>query len=266
MPENYPHIGRIKEKVALITGAASGIGEAVAGLFAREGARVALADLNLAGAQATAREIIAQGGEALALALDVSSATDWQRVVAELLNQWGRLDILVNNAGISFAKPLVDMTLDEWRKLMAVNLDGVFLGTQQAIRVMRQAGGGSIINVASASGIKASAGASAYATSKAAVRMFSRAAALECAAAGIRINTVSPGGVQTPMWEEQAFWQSLKEQTGSAEAAWRALAEGVPLGRFAAPQEIAQAILYLASDESRFVTAADLVIDGGFTA
>ena len=266
MHEDHARTGRIEGKVALITGAASGIGEAVAILFAREGARVALADLDLEGARRAARDIAAQSGAALALALDVTSAADWQRAVDELLNAWGRLDVLVNNAGIGFAKPLTEMTYDEWRKVMAINLDGVFMGTQQAMRVMRQQQGGSIVNVASASGIKASAGASAYATSKAAVRMFSRAAALEGAAAGVRVNTVSPGGVRTPMWEEQAFWQSLKEQAGSAEAAWRSLAEGVPLGRFAAPAEVAQAILYLASDESRFVTAADLVIDGGYTA
>lgn len=266
MSEDGPASGRVHGKVALITGAASGIGEAAAAALAREGARVALTDLDLAGAERAARDITARHGTALAFALDVTAAADWQRVVDEVLSQWGRLDILVNSAGMAFAKPLADTTLDEWRKVMGVNLDGVFLGTRQAVGVMRQAGGGSIINVASASGTRASPGASAYAASKAAVHMFSKAAALECAEAGIRINTVSPGGVKTPMWEAQAFWQSLKAQTGSAEGAWQALAESVPLKRFAAPEEVAQLILYLASDESRYVTAADFRIDGGFTA
>ena len=252
--------------MALVTGAASGIGRATAVLLAREGALVGLGDLNEAGVQTACGEIVSAGGQAVGFALDVTSAADWDRVVNDLTSRWGRLDVLVNNAGISVAAPITGMRLDEWRKVMAVNLDGVFLGTQRAIRAMRQSGGGSIVNVASASGIKASAGASAYATSKAAVRMFSRAAALEAAPDRIRINTVSPGGVTTPMWEEMEFWQTLKEQTGSADGAWRILAEGVPLRRFAEPEEIAQAILYLASDESRFVTAADLVVDGGFTA
>jgi NAD(P)-dependent dehydrogenase (short-subunit alcohol dehydrogenase family) len=259
--------GRLAEKRALITGAASGIGKATAMLFAQEGAHVALTDIDRAGAQRAADAIVAQGGTAISDSLDVTSESDWRRVLGVLLERWKRLDVLVNNAGVSFARPVSEMLLAEWRKVIAVNLDGVFLGTKHGAIAMR-AGGGSIVNVASASGIKASAGASAYCASKAAVRMFSKTAALECAAAGdnIRINTVSPGGVMTPMWESMEFWRDLKDQTGSDEASYQALAEGVPLKRLATAEEVARAILYLASDESSFVTGADLVIDGGYTA
>jgi NAD(P)-dependent dehydrogenase (short-subunit alcohol dehydrogenase family) len=205
---------RLAKKTALITGAASGIGKATAILLAREGAKVGVADIDSNGAQNTASEIVSLGGTAVPYALDVTSDDDWQRVINDLLKKWERLDILVNNAGISFASPLVEMSLAEWRKVFAVNLDGVFLGTKHGAAAMRKGGGGSIINVASASGIKAGAGASAYCASKAAVRMFSKVAALECAQNGdnIRINTVSPGGVITPMWENMEFWQDIKNK------------------------------------------------------
>lgn len=260
--------GRVAGKTALVTGAASGIGKATALLLAAEGAKAAVADINVSGAQQAAQEVAAGGGAAMAYELDVTSEREWERVLADLLEKWQRLDILVNNAGISHAKPFTEMTVEEWRQVLAVNLDGVFLGTKHGTQTMRKNGGGSIINIASASGIKASAGASAYCASKAAVRMFSRVAALECAQNGdnIRVNTISPGGVMTPMWEGMQFWQELKQNTGSAAASWQTLAAGIPLKRFAQPEEIAQAVLYLASDASRFVTAADLVIDGGYTA
>src|SRR5574341_16715 len=235
--------GRLAEKTALITGAASGIGKATAILLAREGAKVGVADIDENGAQNTASEILSWDGTAVAYALDVASEQEWQRVIDDLLQKWERLDILVNNAGISFAKPLTEMSLAEWRRVFAVNLDGVFLGTKHGMIAMRKGGGGSIINVASASGIKAGPGASAYCASKAAVRMFSKAVALECAQNGdnIRVNTVSPGGVMTPMWESMGFWQDLKKQTGSAEASWQAMSQDLPLKRFAKPEEIAAA-------------------------
>ncbi len=159
------------------------------------------------------------------------------------------------------------MTLSEWQRVMAVNLDGVFLGTKHGVRAMRKGTGGSIINVASASGLKASAGASAYCASKAAVRMFSKAVALECAQNDdrIRVNTVFPSGVISPMWESMEFWQEIKAKAGSEEAAWQVMSQAIPLKRFARPEEIAQAILYLSTDEAGFVTGADFVIDGGFT-
>jgi NAD(P)-dependent dehydrogenase (short-subunit alcohol dehydrogenase family) len=187
-------------------------------------------------------------------------------VIAEVIDKCGKLDLLVNNAGISMASHISGTSLEAWRKVMAVNLDAVFLGTRHAAMTMQKTGGGAIINVASASGIKPAAGAGAYSTSKAAVRMFSKVAALEYAESNIRVNTVSPGGVETPMWDRMEFWQQLKGQTGSDEATYEAMAQGVPLKRFARPEEVARAILYLASDESSYVTAADITIDGGFSA
>src|SRR5262249_50202011 len=164
--------------------------------------------------------------------------------------------------------PVADMSLDDWRRVLAVNLDGIFLGTKHAIRAMRTSGG-SIVLVSSASGLKAVPGASAYSASKAAGCMFARNAAKECADAGlaIRVNTVCPGAVKTPLWRTMPFFQELIARHGSEEAAFQAMTEGQPAGaRFAEPEEIAQAILYLASDESRFVTGSDLVIDAGFRA
>jgi 3(or 17)beta-hydroxysteroid dehydrogenase len=187
----------------------------------------------------------------------------------QIIQMGGQLDIVVNCAGISFACPVVDMSLRDWRRVMAVNLEGVFLGTQQAIRVMRQhSRSGSIVNVSSAAGIKAQPGASAYCTSKAAVSMFSKVAALECLRNGdkIRVNTVSPGGVKTPMWKTMPFFQELMAKEGGEEEAFQALVRSSPYERFALPEEIALAILYLASDESLYVTGTDLVIANGDTA
>src|SRR5207237_290263 len=172
---------RIRGKAALVTGAGSGIGRATAVLFAREGARVLLTDLDPAG-EAVADSIRAEGGEAHFLRHDVTDEPSWAAAVRRALEAFGRLDVLVNNAGISFAKPLGEMTLAEWRRLMAVNLDGVFLGTREAVRAMRGSGGGAIVNVSSASGLVGSPTASAYCASKGGVRLFTKAVALEVAA------------------------------------------------------------------------------------
>jgi NAD(P)-dependent dehydrogenase (short-subunit alcohol dehydrogenase family) len=176
------------------------------------------------------------------------------------------LHVLVASAGISFARPLIETSLEEWRKVLSVNLDGVFLGLKHGIPAIAKSGGGSIVVVSSASGIKAAAGAGAYAASKAALRLLAKTAALECAKSGIRVNTILPGGVETPMWRTMPFFRDLIAQLGSEEAAFHALGAAAPLGRIAKAEEIADAILYLASDESRFVTGAELVIDGGYTA
>lgn len=258
---------RLADKCALITGAASGIGRAAAILFAREGAHVAVSDLDEAAAQDVADEIKEAGGVASPHGLDVREEALWERVIGTVVEDWGGLDILVANAGISFAKSVTDMTLEEWRRVHAVNLDGVFLGTKHAIIAMREAGrGGSIVIVSSASGLKASAGASAYVSSKAAARMFAKTVALECATDGIRVNSVHPAGVKTPMWESMGFFQDLKAAHGGEAGAWDELARSTPLGRFATAEEVAAGILYLSSDESSYVTGTELVIDGGYTA
>jgi NAD(P)-dependent dehydrogenase (short-subunit alcohol dehydrogenase family) len=258
---------RVRGKVALVTGAASGIGRATALLLADEGATVLATDLDAAGAARSAAAIRAAGGAADARALDVANEASWQAAVGAVRDAFGSLDILVNNAGISHARPVTDTPLEEWRRVMAVNLDGVLLGLKHGIRVMRETGGGVIVNVSSASGVKASAGAAAYCASKAAVRMLARVAALECAAAGdrIRINTVLPGGVKTPMWEGMDFFAELTRHEG-VEGAWRAVQQGTPGGRFAEPEEVARAILFLASDEASYVNGAELAVDYGLTA
>jgi NAD(P)-dependent dehydrogenase (short-subunit alcohol dehydrogenase family) len=259
--------GTLAGKTALVTGAASGIGRATALVLASAGARVLVTDINEGGAAAVADEIGTAGGKAVAVPLDVTSEAAWQSAVQAVQTDFGGLHIAVNNAGLSAASPLEQMSLAEWRRVMAVNLDGVFLGTKYAILAMRQGTGGSIVNVASASGIKASPGASAYCASKAAVIQFTRAAALECAqhGDGIRINTILPAGVATPLWKEMDFWKKLVAEQGE-EAAWRTLAQTTPLKRFARPDEIAKGILFLASDESSYMTGAELLLDGGYTA
>ncbi len=255
--------GRVAGKVTLVAGAASGIGRATATLLAEHGAMVWCSDRDANGAAATAGPIAGKSA-----GLDVTREADWEAVIAAVVREHGRLDVLVNSAGISFACPVADMSFDDWRRVLLVNLDGVFLGTKHAIRAMR-ATGGSIVNVSSASGLKSAPGASAYSTSKAAACMFSRAAAKECADAGlaIRVNTVCPGGVKTPLWRTMPFFQELIAKTGSEDAAFQAMLSKGPAGsRFAEPEEIAHAILYLASNESRYVTGTELVIDAGFRA
>jgi NAD(P)-dependent dehydrogenase (short-subunit alcohol dehydrogenase family) len=254
--------------VVLVTGAGSGIGRASALLLASHGASVICSDLVLTGVSETAEEARNSGGLALETELDVTSELSWERTLTQCWEQHNRLDALVNCAGISFAAPVTELKLEDWRRVMSVNLEGVFLGTKHAIRLMRRAGhGGSIVNVSSASGLKASPGASAYSASKAAVCMFTKVVAKECVEQGdsIRVNAVCPSGVKTPMWRTMPFFQELVAKSGSEEAAFQTMAKQQLHGRFAEPQEIAEAILYLVSDESKYVTGLDFVIDGGYT-
>jgi NAD(P)-dependent dehydrogenase (short-subunit alcohol dehydrogenase family) len=218
--------GRVHDKVALVTGAGSGIGRAAATLLAREGATVVLADINGGAARAAAAEIASGGGRAEAAALDVADEAAWGELTGRVLAAHRRLDVLVNNAGVPFGKPVAEMSLAEWRRVLAVNLDGVFLGTRHGIRAMRAGGGGSIVNVASVSGVKPFAGASAYGAGKAAVRLLSKVAAVECqdAGNGVRVNVVTPGGVKTPMWEAMDFFRGLVAEHGGAEQAFAAMA------------------------------------------
>lgn len=257
--------GRFTGRVALVTGAASGIGQETARRLAAEGASVCCADLNAPGAEQTAGSISRLDQPASAHHLDVAVEADWEAVVQRTLTAHGRLDVLVNCAGISAAAPVAEMSYDAWRRVVSVNLDGAFLGTKHGIRAMRTAGG-SIVHVSSASGIRASAGACAYSASKAGLCMLSRAAAKECRDQGIpvRINTVCPGGVKTPIWSTMPFFRTLVEESGSAEAAFESLARGVPGGQFSEPEDVVHAILFLASEEARFITGADLLVDGGY--
>ncbi|MBE7502344.1 MAG: SDR family oxidoreductase [Verrucomicrobiales bacterium] len=257
-----PSPQRFLGKVALVTGAASGIGKAAAQRLAGEGAKVTLADLDQPEVACVAESIRADGGQVLALRLDVRSEPDWQAAIDRIVSEWGRLDLCVNNAGIAFAKPIMELDLADWRRVMSTNLDSVFLGTQQVMRAMKAGGGGCIINIASAAGLKPLAGNAAYGTSKAAIRFFTRVAALEGGPHRIRVNSISPGAVATPMWESTDLWPRQIAATGGRGAALQAL---VTDHGFAEPEEVAAAVLFLASDEARHATGVDFPMDDGFS-
>lgn len=261
-PETSP-ASRFAGRVALVTGAASGIGRAAAALLAQQGARVLVADLDAVAAAQTAEAIAFAGGTAAAQPLDVTSEADWRAAVERVEQRWGGLHVLVNSAGIAQVRPVPDTSLAEWRGVLAVNLDGVFLGTRFGIQAMRRAEGGSIVNVASASGLKAAAGAGAYCASKAAVLMLTRVAALECIQTGdrIRVNAVAPGGVKTAMWGKVPIGAEIM-----ASEAWNAPVDAPPGKRFATPDEVARAILFLASEEASYITGSVLAVDAGYTA
>ncbi len=258
--------GQVSDKICLVTGAGSGIGRATAELMAAEGATAIIADIDIDAAKSVAESLANKGYRAVALELDVAEESGWRTTIDNILSDHQRMDVLVNSAGIALTNQVLDSSLDEWREVMRVNLDGVFMGTHYAISAMKD--GGSIVNIASVAGINPFTGAAAYCSSKAAVRMFSRVAAIECADrdSGIRINTVSPGGVKTAIWETQAFFQSLVEEHGSTEAAFEALEGTVLSRRFFSPEAVAETILYLASDAASHVTGAEIVLDRGHTA
>jgi NAD(P)-dependent dehydrogenase (short-subunit alcohol dehydrogenase family) len=257
----------LEEKRVLITGGASGIGRATALLMSAEGARVAVTDVNARGADAVADEIRSTGGDAAAWALNVADEERWLAVLPEVEARWGGLDVLVAGAGIGVGKPVTEISLAEWRGLMAVNLDGVFLAVKHSLPYLRKSTGGNIVILSSVAGIRGFAGSSAYSASKGALRLFAKSVALECAQAGdgVRVNSVHPGGVETPIWQALPMWGRLVAEYGE-EGAFRALASAVPFKRFAKPEEIARGIVYLASDAASYVTGSELVIDGGATA
>jgi NAD(P)-dependent dehydrogenase (short-subunit alcohol dehydrogenase family) len=252
--------GRLQGKVALVTGGSSGIGEATAKLFAREGAKVVIADVQLEKGQQVASAIQAEGGEASFVRSDVSRDADAKHMVDFTVARYGRLDVLFNNAGVESPKPVVETSEAEWDKVMAVNAKGVFLGTKHAVGAMRKSGGGSIINTSSIFGLIGSPGFAAYHASKGAVRLLTKSTALAHAKENIRANSIHPGVIETPMLREVIEAEPDPE---AAKAEWM---KGEPIGRFGRPEDIAYGALYLASDESSFVTGAELVIDGGWTA
>lgn len=250
--------GRLTGKIALITGAASGIGWVTADLFAQEGAIVILTDRAVDTLHQRVSSLQGPGDRHRAIALDVTSEEDWMRAMPEIERDFGRLDVLVNNAGIGYFRSIAETTFQEWRDILAVNLDSVFLGTKHALPLLTRSGKGSIINVSSIRGQVAGPNVAAYSASKAGVRLFTKSTAIECAAAGngVRANSVHPGVIETPM-SAQALDDPAKLEKSL---------ERIPIGRLGKAAEIASAIVFLASDESSYMTGSELTIDGGYTA
>ena len=248
---------RLEGKVAFISGGARGMGAAEARLFAREGARVGFGDLLEDEGHQVEAEINERGSDALFMRLDVSSESDWQRAISATVDRFGRLDILVNNAGIAMPGNLLETAVEDWDRLMDVNTKGVFLGMKTAIPEMRKARGGAIVNIASISGMIGRPLINpGYNASKAAVRLLTKSVAIQYAKDGIRVNTVLPGPTRT----------ALTTDLEADPEKFQLYLSGIPLGRFGEPEDIAEGVLFLASDAASFVTGAELVMDGGVTA
>jgi NAD(P)-dependent dehydrogenase (short-subunit alcohol dehydrogenase family) len=250
-------MAQLDGKVGLITGAASGIGAACARVLAREGAKLLLTDLDAAGGE----RIAAETG-AVFLRHDVTDEAAWPGVVATAVEKFGGLHVLVANAGIGIMGPAIEMSLADWRRQMAVNVDGVFLSVKYSVPAMRRSGGGSIVLLSSVAGLRGSAGLACYSATKGAVRLFAKSMALECAQArdGIRVNSVHPGVIDTPIWTK------LPPGANAPLDPQAIAANVVPLGEAGTAEDVANGILFLASDASRHVTGSELVIDGGMTA
>ena len=247
---------RLEGKVAMITGAARGQGAAEARLFAQEGAKVIVADVSDPEGIAVAAEIAEAGGDAIYVHLDVTDESQWDAAVQSAVTSFGKLDILVNNAGIWRRGHVMETSSEQWDNIMDVNAKGVFLGTKSAIPEMRKAGGGSIVNISSTAGLVGSKTSSAYSASKGAVRIFSKSTAIQYASEGIRANSIHPGPIDTDMGDQ--VWPDPTSREASISR--------TALSRIGTAQDIAYGALYLASDESSFVTGSELVIDGGVTA
>ena len=250
-------MGRMDGKVALISGGARGQGAAEARLFAREGAKVVIGDLLDVEGMRVAAEIAELGGDAMYVHLDVTSEEDWQSAVAAAVSSYGKLDVLVNNAGIWRRGRVEDTTVEDWDAIQNVNSKGVFLGTKAAIPEMRQAGGGSIINISSTAGLVGGPRSTAYTASKGAVRLFTKATAIQYAGENIRANSIHPGPIDTEMIHQVGQGEDNSREESIART---------PLGRVGTVDDIAYGALFLASDESSFMTGSELVIDGGSTA
>jgi cyclopentanol dehydrogenase len=250
-------MGRLEGKVALISGGGRGQGATEAKLFVDEGAKVVFGDILDEDGRKLEAELRASGGEATYVRLDVTRESDWRAAVETAVSRYGKLTVLVNNAGIIIRKSIEETSGEEWDRTMAVNVKGVFLGTKHAIPAMRRAGGGSIINISSVAGLVGSTyGSPAYIASKGAVRLFTKATAIQQAKDNIRCNSIHPGPIETAMIQE-----TLDDSDFLQERLKR-----IPLGRIGKVDDVAYGVLYLASDESSYVTGSELVIDGGSTA
>jgi len=247
---------RLEGKVALITGGSRGQGAAEAALFASEGATVVIADILEDRGKQVEAQINEAGGRALFVTLDVSSEVDWERAVREAVEAFGKVDILVNNAALYSRVPIMETTLDDWKRILEVNATGVFLGTKATIPAMQQAGGGSIINISSTAGMVGSGRGSAYGTSKGGIKVFTKYTAVQHADDNIRANSIHPGPIDTEM---------IADNIGTPEG--RATSESrIPMGRIGTVDDVAFGALFLASDEASYITGAELAVDGGFTA
>lgn len=244
------------DKVAIVTGAGSGMGREEALLLAREGAKVVATDINEAGVQAVVKEIEGAGGEAAAFSHNVASEDEWVKVVDGAIQKYGKVDVLVNNAGISHAAGLLETTMEQWNKVIHINLTSVFLGMKHVIPHMQQGKGGSIINISSIAGLTGSSGAGAYTASKGGVRMLSKAAAVDFGKDNIRVNSVHPGFIETPMSADFVHDDRMLKWFLSQTA----------LPRVGQAFEVAAAVLFLASDASAYITGVELPVDGGVTA
>ena len=255
-------MGRVDDKIALVTGAAQGLGAAIATMLANEGAKVALSDINIDGARGVASEINGNRPDsAIAIEQDVADEAGWKRVLRQVAADFGGLNILVNNAGIGSIGSVEDESYENWRHVHAVDLDSVFLGCKYGVPLIAESGGGSIVNISSISGIIAGHNLAAYNSAKAAVRHLSKSVALHCARTGngVRCNSVHPVFIDTPILDGMA-------QGGDREDALQKLGRQIPLGRVGQPDDVAYAVLYLASDESSFVTGSEIRVDGGISA
>jgi NAD(P)-dependent dehydrogenase (short-subunit alcohol dehydrogenase family) len=258
-------MAQLAGKVAVVTGGASGIGEACSETLAREGAGVLITDIDDALGQAVVERIAAAGGKAAYLHHDVRDEAAWPGVIAEAEKRFGRLDIMVANAGVGIMAPIETMTLADWQKQQAINLDGVFLSVKHAIPALRKAGGGSIVLMSSVAGLRGAPGLAAYSATKGGVRLLAKSVALEHAADQIRCNSVHPGIIATPIWGKIPTGAEGNRRNAPIDPRERAAA-AVPLTRVGEAQDIANGVLFLCTDAASYVTGQELVIDGGMTA
>lgn len=249
---------RLENKVAIITGGGTGIGKETALLFAKEGAKVVITDINQESGNQTVKDVQEMGGEALYIRHDVSKEEDWKKVAEDTIKAFGKVDILFNNAGIYIIKPVAEIELEEWNRLMSINVTGVFLGMKHIMPLMAKQNKGSVINASSIAGLTGAPGHVLYGASKGAVRIMTKDAAMEYAPYGVRVNSIHPGYIDTGMADYASeVTGNSKEKLGH---------DLFPLGRLGSVKDVANTVLFLASDESAFTTGSEFVIDGGATA